>query len=71
MHNWSLIEMTWPHWKSQGLAWWGRLTDAEWTEIDGQREKLVERLMLKYGWTYDQAYQEIETRFSEFTSSAS
>ncbi len=69
MPNWSLIEMTWRQWKSQALDWWGRLTPDEWDEIDGDREKLFERLQVKYGWTYEQAEQEVAARFQEFGSS--
>ncbi len=61
--------MTWRQWKGQALGWWGRLTEAEWYEINGDREKLVELLQLKYGWTRDQADQEVESRFTEFGSS--
>ncbi len=69
MPNWSLIEMTWRQWKGQALDWWGRLTETEWYEINGDREKLVELLQVKYGWTRDQADQEVESRFAEFGSS--
>ncbi len=67
MTDWSLIEMTWPHWRSQALLWWDRLTDSEWEELNGHREKLIELLMVKYGWSHDQAEQEVRSRFAEFT----
>ncbi len=67
--NWSLIEATWRQWKSQCLAWWGRLTETEWDELDGDREKLLELLQLKYGWSRDEAEKEVAARFDEFAAS--
>ncbi len=69
MPNWSVIEMTWRQWRGQALAWWGRLTEDEWDEINGDRERLLERLQVKYGWTREEAKQEVDTRFDEFGSS--
>ncbi len=69
MPNWSLIEMTWRQWREPALDWWGRLTESEWDEINGNRERLLELLELKYGWSREDAEREIETRFSEFGSS--
>ena len=66
MPNWDLIEGTWRQWKGQALEWWGQLTDADWVEIDGNREKLVGLLQVKYGWTREEAEKDIETRFAEF-----
>ncbi len=71
MPNWSLIEMTWRQWRGQALGWWGRLTESEWDEVNGDRERLLELLELKYGWSREEAEREIETRFSEFGSSPS
>ncbi len=69
MPNWSLIEMTWRQWRGQALAWWDRLTADEWDEINGDREQLLERLQAKYGWTREEAKQEVDARFDEFGSS--
>ncbi len=69
MPNWTIIESTWRQWKSQALIWWGRLSDAEWDEINGNREKLLELLQIRYGWNREEALQEIESRFQEYISS--
>ncbi len=61
--------MTWRQWRGLALGWWERLTEAEWDEIDGDRERLLERLQVKYGWTRAEAKQEVDTRFDEFGSS--
>ncbi len=69
MPNWTIIESTWRQWKSQALTWWERLSEAEWDEINGNREKLLELLQIKYGWNREEALQEIESRFQEYISS--
>ena len=69
MPNWSLIESTWRQWKGQCLAWWGRLTEQELDELNGDREKLLDLLQLKYGWTRVEAEQELQTRFEDLASS--
>ncbi len=69
MPNWDLIAGTWRQWRGQALNWWTRLTDAEWEELDGNRERLIELLELKYGWTREQAVADLETRFTSFPDS--
>ncbi len=68
MPNWDLIAGTWRQWRGQALNWWGRITEAEWEEIDGNRERLIELLELKYGWTREEALNDLETRFATFPS---
>ncbi len=67
--NWTLIESTWRQWRGQALTWWPRLSEAEWEEMDGSREKLLDMLQLKYGWTREEALQEVDSRFEEYASS--
>jgi uncharacterized protein YjbJ (UPF0337 family) len=42
---------------------WGELTDDEWTQIGGSKDKLMGILQQKYGRTKEQA----EREFEEFT----
>jgi len=69
MPNWDLVAGTWRQWKSQALTWWTRLTDAEWDEINGDREKLLALLQVKYGWTRSEVEKDLEAHFEEFKSS--
>ncbi len=68
MPNWTVIASTWRQWRSQALTWWERISQDEWDEVNGDREKLYELLQDKYGWTRDQAAQEVTTRFDEYAS---
>ncbi len=69
MPSWTLIESTWRQWRGQALTWWERLSEAEWDEVNGSRERLLELLQLKYGWTREEAVQQVDTRFEEYASS--
>ncbi len=68
MPNWNVIASTWRQWRSQALTWWERISQEEWDEVNGNREKLYELLQLKYGWTREQAAQEVASRFDEYAS---
>ncbi len=68
MPTWSLIEYTWRQWRGQALTWWGRLSQADWDEINGSREKLLELLQLKYGWSREEAERQVQVRFDEYGS---
>jgi uncharacterized protein YjbJ (UPF0337 family)/uncharacterized protein YoxC len=47
-------------------SWWGKLTDNDWEQIAGQKDKLLGVLQEKYSYTRDMAEREIERRFNEY-----
>jgi len=49
----------WKQTRGQAKAWWGRLTDDELDQIE---RELVGVLQTRYGWTREQAEEEIERR---------
>lgn len=49
----------WKQARGQAKAWWGRLTDDELDQIE---RELVGVLQTRYGWTREQAEEEIERR---------
>jgi len=48
-------------------SWWGKLTDNDWEQIGGQKDKLLGVLQEKYAYTRDMADREIERRFNEYS----
>jgi len=48
-------------------SWWGKLTDNDWEQISGQKDKLLGVLQEKYAYTRDMAEREIERRFNEYS----
>ncbi|MBI2218454.1 MAG: CsbD family protein [Candidatus Rokubacteria bacterium] len=52
----------WKQLRGQAKEWWGQVTDDELDQIEGQRDKLAGLLQVKYGYTKEQAEQEIDRR---------
>ena len=47
--NWNEIAGKWEQLSGELKKQWGKLTDGELTEIDGNHEKLSEKIQEKYG----------------------
>ncbi len=58
--NWDQVKGNWTQFKGQAKQQWGKLTDDDLTEIDGQREELLGRLQSAYGYEKEQAEEEVE-----------
>jgi uncharacterized protein YjbJ (UPF0337 family) len=54
-----MIQGTWKQIKGQARQWWGKLTDDDLEQIAGQRDKLVGKLQERYGYSKQQAEQEV------------
>ena len=57
--NDDMIQGTWKQIKGQAKQWWGKLTDDDLDQIEGQRDKLVGKLQERYGYNKQQAEQEV------------
>lgn len=60
--NWDIIEGKWAQFKGEVRTQWGKLTDDEWDQMKGSREKLSGKLQEHYGW----AKEEAESKIDEF-----
>jgi uncharacterized protein YjbJ (UPF0337 family) len=58
--NRDLFARWWKQARGQATPWWRLLTDDELDLVEGDAEKLVGLLQARYGWTREQAEQEIE-----------
>ena len=65
--NWDVIRGKWTQLKGGARSQWGKLTDDEWDEIAGEREKLLGKLQERYGWSREQAERDVEDYFSRQT----
>jgi len=57
--NWDRIEGNWKQFKGQARQQWGKLTDDELDQVEGQREELVGRIQEKYGIARDEAERQV------------
>ncbi len=66
--NWDVIKGKWTQLKGEARTQWGQITDDEWDQIAGDRQKLIGKLQEHYGWSREEAERQVET-FSERASS--
>jgi uncharacterized protein YjbJ (UPF0337 family) len=73
MMNKDIFEGNWRQFQGQVKQTWGKLTDDDMKQIEGNRDKLIGKLQERYGWTREQANKEVDERMSQFggTSSSS
>jgi uncharacterized protein YjbJ (UPF0337 family) len=50
----------WKQFQGEMKTQWGKLTDDEWTEAEGNFEKLSGKIQERYGYAKDQAEREID-----------
>lgn len=62
MINWDIVKGKWNQLKGDARIQWGKLTDDDWAQIDGNKDKLLGKLQEQYGWTREEA----ERRADEF-----
>ena len=64
--NWTTIQGNWNETKGKVKSKWGRLTDDDLTQVQGQKDRLVGVIQQKYGLAREKAEEQLE----EFLSSA-
>ena len=61
--NSDILEGKWKQLKGSVQARWARITDDEFDQINGNRERLVGMLQEKYGHQKDKARKEVDDYF--------
>jgi uncharacterized protein YjbJ (UPF0337 family) len=59
--NWDRVEGNWNEFKGKVQQQWGKLTNDDLAQVNGQRTELCGRLQQRYGYAKDQAEREIDT----------
>lgn len=62
--NQDTFEGRWKQIRGKAKEWWGELTDDELDRIGGKKDQLVGALQAKYGYTKEQAEQEVDRRLT-------
>lgn len=63
--NWDIVQGKWKELKGEARKQWGKLTDDDWTEIAGEKDKLLGKLQQRYGWSRDEAEKRTDDYFTE------
>ena len=58
--NWDQIEGKWKQMRGQMKQQWAKLTDSYWDAIEGRRDQFLGKLQERYGYSREQAEQELE-----------
>ena len=64
--NQDILAGKWKQMRGELKTWWGKLTDDDVDRIGGQKDKLIGLIQERYGYTREQAEQEIERRLQEY-----
>jgi uncharacterized protein YjbJ (UPF0337 family) len=62
--NQDVFEGKWKELRGKARTWWGRLTDDDVQQVSGRKDELLGRLQAKYGYSKDEAEQEIDRRMN-------
>ena len=57
--NWEQVRGNWNQVKGEVKKQWGKLTDDDFAQINGERDKLVGRIQERYGYAKEQAEREV------------
>lgn len=58
--NTDVLKGKWQQLKGEARVQWGRLTDDDLDQIQGNAEKLVGKLQERYGYAQEQAKKEVD-----------
>jgi uncharacterized protein YjbJ (UPF0337 family) len=61
-----VLEGKWKQIRGEMKQWWGRLTDDDFDQINGSRDKLIGKLQERYGYAKDKAEAELDRRLSTY-----
>lgn len=58
--NWEQIEGNWKQFKGEAQKKWGQLTNDDFDEVAGERQKLSGKIQENYGKSKEEAEREID-----------
>ena len=64
--NKDILEGKWKQIRGEARAWWGKLTDDDLDRAAGKFDVLVGVLQEKYGYTRQQASEEVDKRVTDY-----
>lgn len=64
--EWDVIKGMWKQIRGDARNEWGKLTDDDWDQIAGNRDKLVGRLQEEYGWEKNEVERRVDSWFSRY-----
>lgn len=59
--NWDRVKGNWKQFKGNAQKQWGKLTDDELDQVNGDREILIGKVQERYGIARDEAERQVDT----------
>ncbi|MGB2200253.1 MAG: CsbD family protein [Pseudooceanicola atlanticus] len=63
--NWDQIQGNWKQIKGEAQVQWGKLTDDDLDQVEGDHQKLVGKLQERYGYAKEEAEREVDEFISK------
>ncbi len=63
--NEDILKSQWKQMRGQVKGWWSVLSDDDLNKINGRRDRLIELLQQKYGFTKEQATRELDDHLAQ------
>ena len=67
--NADILKGKWKQVRGDAKKWWGKLTDDDLDQIEGERDKLVGRIQERYGYAREEAEAEVDRRLGTYDTS--
>jgi uncharacterized protein YjbJ (UPF0337 family) len=64
--NDDILKGNWKQLRGQMRQWWGKLTDDDFEQAAGKKDVLVGKLQERYGYSKQQAEQEVDRHMQDF-----
>jgi len=65
--NWDIVKGKWKELKGEARQHWGKLTDDDWQQAAGEKDKLVGKLQQRYGWSKEEAEKNADAYFGSLS----
>ena len=62
--NWDAVKGQWKQMKGEMRKQWGKLTDDDYQQIAGEKDKLIGKLQERYGWSRQEAERSADEYFA-------
>ena len=59
--NWDVVKGKWKQATGSAKTQWGKLTDDDLTQIEGNRDKLIGKVQEKYGLAKEEAENQVDS----------
>lgn len=63
--NQEMFASRWAQARGKAKQWWSELSDETLDRVQGNKDQLITELQAKYGYTKEQAEQDIDRRMAE------